>query len=101
MMQPHDPMLTDDDYEDDDSDVYSVVSGSFSNFSASKASSVTTADEEMRSLRSSSPAPSVRTMTSSIRAAAYRHEYGRGLNNYSDVYRLPADEEELERLGTS
>jgi len=28
----------------------------------------------------------------------YRQEYGRNLNNYSDVYRLPADEEELERL---
>ena len=50
-------------------------------------------------MRSASPAPSVMTMTSSIRAAAYRHEYGRGLNNYSEVYRLPADEEELERLG--
>lgn len=38
-------------------------------------------------------------MTSSLRAQAYRQEYGRGLNNYSDVYRLPADDEELDRLG--
>ncbi len=39
-------------------------------------------------------------MTSSLRANAYKEEYGRGLNNYSEVYRLPADAEELERLGT-
>lgn len=98
-MSSHDHM-SEDDCDDADSDVYSVISGSFSNFSAGKASSVTTADEEMRSVRSSSPAPSVMTMTSSIRAASYRHEYGRGLNNYSEVYRLPADDEELDRLGT-
>jgi ribosomal protein L11 methylase PrmA len=29
---------------------------------------------------------------------AYRREYGRELNNYSEIYRLPADSEELERL---
>ena len=51
------------------------------------------------SMRSPSPAPSVFSMTSSLRAQAYKTEFGRGLNNYSDVYRLPADEEELERLG--
>jgi len=34
-----------------------------------------------------------------MRAQAYKKEYGRDLNNYSDVYQLPADEEELERLG--
>ncbi|KAJ2923034.1 hypothetical protein H1R20_g14060, partial [Candolleomyces eurysporus] len=33
-----------------------------------------------------------------MREAAYREEYGRHLNNYSEVYRLPADTEELERL---
>ncbi|EPQ60115.1 S-adenosyl-L-methionine-dependent methyltransferase [Gloeophyllum trabeum ATCC 11539] len=33
-----------------------------------------------------------------MRERIFRHEYGRGLNNYSDVYRLPADDEELERL---
>lgn len=52
------------------------------------------------SMRSSSPAPSmVVSVTSSMREQIYRQEYGRNLNNYSDVYRLPADEEELERLG--
>jgi hypothetical protein len=39
------------------------------------------------------------SVTSSIRAASYRQEYGRGINNYSEVYQLPADDEELERLG--
>ncbi|KAF8559931.1 S-adenosyl-L-methionine-dependent methyltransferase [Imleria badia] len=62
---------------------------------ASVASSRTSADISMRS---ASPAPSVFSVTSSLRAQAYRQEYGRGLNNYSDVYRLPADDEELERL---
>ncbi|KAF9011053.1 S-adenosyl-L-methionine-dependent methyltransferase [Cyathus striatus] len=55
-------------------------------------------DEEVISMRSGSPTPSVWSMTSSMHAQAYKHEYGRGLNNYSEVYRLPADEEELERL---
>lgn len=34
-----------------------------------------------------------------MRDKIYKEEFGRNLNNYSDVYRLPADEEELERLG--
>ncbi|KAJ3879675.1 hypothetical protein F5051DRAFT_451309 [Lentinula edodes] len=50
------------------------------------------------SARSASPTPSVWSITSSMRAQAFKHEYGRGLNNYSEVYRLPADDEELERL---
>jgi len=36
-----------------------------------------------------------------MRDQIYRQEYGRGLNNYSNVYRLPADEEEFDRLGGS
>ena len=51
------------------------------------------------SMRSPSPAPSVFSMTSSLHAQAYKTEFGRGLNNYSGVYRLPPDKEELERLG--
>ena len=38
-------------------------------------------------------------MTESMRASSYRHEFGRSVNSYSDVYLLPADEEELQRLG--
>jgi hypothetical protein len=49
--------------------------------------------------RSPSPTPSVASMTSSLREQAYMVEYGRGMNAHSDVYRLPADDEELERLG--
>ncbi|KAI0348125.1 hypothetical protein BDW22DRAFT_1350275 [Trametopsis cervina] len=90
----YDPM--DEDEYDADSDTYSVLSDSFSTFSSRR--SISTADTEMHSIRSASPTRSVMSMTSSIRATAYRHEYGRGLNNYSEVYSLPADEEELERL---
>lgn len=99
MMHPppsrYEPMVEDD--EDDDDDNFSILSGSFTNFSATHASSATSI--EMLSVRSESPAPSVMSMSSSLRASAYRHEYGRGLNNYSEVYRLPADDEELDRLG--
>ncbi|THH19383.1 hypothetical protein EW146_g1781 [Bondarzewia mesenterica] len=77
------------DYKSDDE------SDALSDFSLSVASSVTSYDASMRS---ASPAPSNYSVTSSIRAQSYRHEYGRGLNNYSEVYRLPADDEEFERL---
>ncbi|KAG6911375.1 hypothetical protein DXG01_001046 [Tephrocybe rancida] len=50
------------------------------------------------SMRSGSPAPSVFSMSSSIRAQAVRQEFGRAINNYSEVYKLPADDEELDRL---
>ena len=84
-----------DDVSDDESDAVSVMSVS-SKFAPSVATSATTADWEMRS---ASRPPSVFSMTSSLRANAFRHENGRRLNNYSDIYRLPADEEELDRLG--
>jgi len=38
------------------------------------------------------------SMSSSMRAQSFILEHGRGLNSASDVYRLPADEEEMERL---
>ncbi|KAF7303013.1 hypothetical protein MKEN_01264300 [Mycena kentingensis (nom. inval.)] len=53
-----------------------------------------------RSTRSSSPTPSVWSVTSSMRESALRREYGRQLNNYSEVYRLPADQEEQDRLNS-
>lgn len=50
--------------------------------------------------RSNSPM-SVISLTESMETSIlYRQEYGRGLNNYSEIYRLPADDEEFERLGT-
>jgi hypothetical protein len=45
-----------------------------------------------------SPAPSVYSLTSSIIAQSYREEYGRKINNYSNIYSLPADEIEIVRL---
>ncbi|KAK6974353.1 hypothetical protein R3P38DRAFT_2584342, partial [Favolaschia claudopus] len=57
--------------------------------------SVTTVDAPMCP---PSPNPSIVSFTSSMEAQTYRREYGRHLNNYSKVYRLPADDEEHERL---
>lgn len=87
----------DTDSDADDSDAYSVSSlPPFSPAPSADASSQTSYDVSMRS---GSPAPSVWSMTSSLRAQAFKQEFGRGLNNYSEVYRLPADDEELDRLG--
>lgn len=83
--------LSDDGDSDTESDRYTEMS-----LDSSVASTRTSVD---LSMRSPSPSPSVFSFTSSLRAQAYRQEYGRGLNNYSDVYRLPADDEELDRLG--
>lgn len=70
-------------------------------FSLASAPTISSYDADV-SLRSSSPTPSmVLSVTSSMRDKIYKQEFGRNLNNYSDVYRLPADEEELERLGGS
>lgn len=85
-----------DDMSDDESDSYSMMSSSYT--MSGRASSVTSAD---MSVRSASPGPSLMSVSNSLRVNSYRHEYGRGLNNYSEVYRLPADDEELDRLGAS
>ncbi|KAG9119123.1 hypothetical protein FRC07_006016 [Ceratobasidium sp. 392] len=45
-----------------------------------------------------SPAPSIYSLTSSLRDQSFRHVHGRSLNAHSDVYSLPADEEEAQRL---
>jgi hypothetical protein len=82
---------------DNDSDVDSVTS--LPPFSA--APSVGTISSFEPSWRSGSPAPSVWSVTSSVRAQALRQEFGRSINTYSEVYRLPADDEELNRLSAS
>ena len=82
------------DYYMDD-DACSLASSASMRYASTAA---TSHDWEMRS---ASPAPSMYSVTSSLRAASYRHEFGRGINNYSEVYRLPADEEEFQRLGQS
>ncbi|KAL4077513.1 S-adenosyl-L-methionine-dependent methyltransferase [Scleroderma citrinum] len=86
-------MSSDDAASDSDSEISTRMS--LDSFFQSSGTSRTSVDFSMRS---PSPAPSVFSMTSSLRAQAYIKEFGRDLNNYSDVYRLPADEEELERL---
>jgi len=60
-------------------------------------SSVTSYDQD-GSMRSASP---VSVISIASDAELYRREYGRELNNYSDVYQLPADGEEFDRLGMS
>ncbi|TFK77503.1 S-adenosyl-L-methionine-dependent methyltransferase [Pluteus cervinus] len=82
--------------DDLDSEAYSVASlPPFSPTPSEAASSATSHDLSMRSV---SPSPSVWSLTSSLQRHIFRQEYGRGLNNYSDIYRLPADKEELDRL---
>ncbi|KAI6136217.1 hypothetical protein F5141DRAFT_1185261 [Pisolithus sp. B1] len=93
MSPPRNSTSTDDADSDCDSDHSTRMS--LDSFTQNTASSRTSVDVSMRS---SSPTPSVYSVTSSLRAQAYIQEYGRDLNNYSDVYRLPADEEELQRL---
>lgn len=84
--------VEDDIDTDAESDKYSDIS--MDSYHPSDATSRTTV-----SMRSSSPTPSVYSVTSSLRARSIRYEHGRGLNNYSEVYRLPADDAEIERLG--
>ena len=82
-------MDTDAERSDTDSDAYSMASAPYT---------ISSYDGDV-SMRSSSPRSMVLSVTSSMRDKIYKEEFGRNLNNYSDVYRLPADEEELERLG--
>lgn len=91
------PLLLDEDSDDDD--MRSTVSSLFSSPSDVDMSSGTSYTTD--SNRSDSPAPSVLSMTSSMEAATFKIEYGRGINSASDVYSLPADDEELDRLGES
>lgn len=81
------------------SDNESVTSAAV--FSAPRSvTTLTSVDEDDNvSMRSASPVPSIMSMNSSLRDRLYRQEFGRNLNNYSNVYQLPADEEELDRLG--
>ncbi|KAF4604739.1 hypothetical protein EYR40_003517 [Pleurotus pulmonarius] len=88
------PLLLDEDSDDDD--MRSTVSSLFSSPSDVDMSSGTSYTTD--SNRSDSPAPSVLSMTSSMEAATFKIEYGRGINSASDVYSLPADDEELDRL---
>ena len=85
----HLPMDFESDLETE-SERYSIASGSMVSQSVSSATSYAV------SMRSPSPL-SVMSVTSDMQF--FKNEFGRQLNNYSDVYRLPADVEELNRLG--
>ncbi|KAF9270828.1 S-adenosyl-L-methionine-dependent methyltransferase [Marasmius fiardii PR-910] len=87
--------MTDIDLDTEDSDVCSTTSLPVFSPPPSVATSRTS---HGLSMRSQSPDPSVQSITSSMLERVYRHEYGRGFNNYSEVYHLPADAEELDRL---
>ena len=93
-------VFTDDDAQSSGENTTSSSMSSRSSFCHSPvaSSSRTSLEWDTRSL---SPAPSVYSMTSSLREQSYRYEFGRGMNNYSEVYHLPADSEELRRLGAS
>lgn len=79
---------------DNESDIFSesMASGSNGPHTHSSATSYSI-DQSMRS-----PTP-VSVMSIDSTMQLFKREYGRELNNYSDVYNLPADEEELGRLG--
>jgi hypothetical protein len=55
----------------------------------------------MVSMHSPSLTPSVLSITSLLCAQLFRYEYRRSVNNYSEVYSLPADNEEIKCLGNS
>lgn len=94
MTSPASPFDADDDSDSSSSE---AVLSPFLSRRPSLSSATTTSNASMGS--SVSSAASVWSMTESMREQAFKQEYGRGINNYSDVYKLPADEEELERLG--
>jgi hypothetical protein len=80
------------DYETESECRYSMASGSMASQTVSSATSFAV-DHSMRS-----PSPlSVMSINSDMQF--FKNEFGRQLNNYSDVYRLPADVEEFNRLG--
>ena len=93
----HDPSEAMD--SDAESEVLSTTSMPPFSATPSVTSSRTSYDAAASSTRSVSPVPSVVSMTDSVRSQIYRSKYGREFNNFSDVYALPADEEEMDRLG--
>lgn len=82
------------------SETESVTSAAvFSEHGQTGTTTVTSVDDDGVSTRTPSPEPDpIMHMDEQLRAALYKEEFGRNLNNYSDVYKLPVDEEELDRL---
>ncbi|KXN88920.1 hypothetical protein AN958_06791 [Leucoagaricus sp. SymC.cos] len=95
--------FADDEFAMDDdwlTDTESVTSGAvFSVIEKTVATTNTSIDDENVSMRSPSPEfDAVVEMDEPLRNNLYKQEFGRNLNSYSEVYTLPADEEELDRL---
>lgn len=88
----HPSMDLESDVNETESERYSMASTSMASRSVSSAPS----SEIDHSMRSPSPL-SVMSINSDMKF--FKNEFGRQLNNYSDIYRLPADTEELNRLG--
>lgn len=76
--------------------------GTCSTFSDDAGSSLDDGDSDVGDLDSSlgSPAPSVYSLTESLIRQSFRNEFGRDVQNHSDIYHLPADNLEFERLST-
>jgi hypothetical protein len=94
----------DDEFDMDDdwmTETESVASTTiFSVMGKTVATTDTSVDDDNVSMRSPSPEPeAVLEMDEPLRNNLYKLEFGRNLNSYSEVYKLPADEEELDRLG--
>jgi hypothetical protein len=89
-----DPVLS-----EDQSDAQSTIT--MAPWSPTLSAGATSLTSNNISERSESPAPSLISFHSSMRELAFTREHGREINNYSQVYRLPADREEHERLSES
>ncbi|KAJ3558132.1 hypothetical protein NP233_g11570 [Leucocoprinus birnbaumii] len=87
-----------DDYMTETETESTTSTAVLSQFEGTVATTVTSMDDEA-SMRTPSPEPEpIMQMDEPLRSTLYKSEFGRNLNNYSDIYKLPADEEELDRL---
>ena len=81
-----DGMSADGRYDDDDDD-------------DSDGARTTATSQDDESMRSTSPMPSVLGIDADLRAAMLREVDGRGMSAYNEMYLLPVDQQEFERLG--
>jgi hypothetical protein len=97
-------------YDSDSSDGYSssapslIMTDHFEDFTAASSFArgtqpAITHVTESESDGPPSPVYSIYSLIPSVREGMLKNVHGRALNNSSDVYHLPADEEEIYRLG--
>ncbi|KAF5352407.1 hypothetical protein D9756_005826 [Leucocoprinus leucothites] len=95
---------SDDDFEMDMDDEWtteteSETSATIFSVGRTNATTETSVDDDGISMRSQTPEPEpIMHMDEVLRSNLYKLEFGRNLNSFSDIYKLPADEEELDRL---